>query len=205
MAVRLRSAVLLSLLFLDPRPLSAATALAQLIEAIRWGEPATALAARFGAAATILPQPLDFGDSYVPLVIRDVPVGGVPLIAFFQIDKATGVLKRIQLERQRHGVNPPAFRGVLAGLETEFGAPDERCVIPSSAASGYQAALELYWSHRGDSIRAIFRDTTIEAFEGCVDRTLTSGPCGLTGQLLVRISPPGTDPPACVAQHHGAR
>ena len=46
-------------------------------------------------------------------MLRDVVLGGVPLIAFLQIDKVTGGLKRVQIERQRHGVNPPAFRGVL--------------------------------------------------------------------------------------------
>jgi hypothetical protein len=112
-----------------------------------WGEPSRALVAHFGARATVLPRPLDFGDSYTDVVLRNLPVGGFPLIAYFQMDKTTGGLKRIQLERTRHGV----------------------------------------------VIRAIFRDTTLEAFEGC----LISGSCGLTAQLLVRISPPGGDPGRC--------
>jgi len=131
-------------------------------------------------------------------VLRNVPVGGFPLVAFFQMDKATGGLKRIQLERQRHGVNPPAFRGVLAALEAEFGPPDMMCGIRPGPASGYQAAAERIWRRDGAVIRAIFRDTTIEAFEGCLagDPSI-AGPCGLTGQLLVRISPPDGDGGAC--------
>ena len=51
-------------------------------------------------------------------------------------------------------------------------------------------------------IRAIFRDTTIEAFEGCLAGDpngdfLMAGPCGLTGQLLVRISPLEADSASC--------
>ncbi len=154
-----------------------------LLEGIQWGESQSALLAHLGARATVLPSPIDFGDSY--------------LIAFFQIDKATRGLKRIQLERQRHGVNPPAFRGMIGGLEAEFGAPDAMCSIPPDPKSGYQAAAEFDWSRGNNLVRAVFRDTTIEAVEGCLSRDLTAGPCGLTGQLFVRISPPGADAATC--------
>jgi hypothetical protein len=151
----------------------------------------------FGARATLLPRPIDFGDSYTQIVLRDVRLGGVPLIVFFQMDKRTGRLKRIQLERQRHGVNPPAFRAVVGALEAAYGAPDATCVIPPAPAGGFQAATQLVWARSGDVIRAIFRDTTIEAFEGCLWGDVTMGPCGLTGQLLVRISPAGADRAGC--------
>jgi hypothetical protein len=149
-----------------------------------------------------LPVPIDFGDSYAQIVLRRVMVGGVPLVAFFQMDKATRGLRRIQLERQRHGVTPPAFRAVLGALETAYGAPDAMCGIAPGAANGYQAAAERIWQRDGAVIRAIFRDTTIEAFEGCLFSDLngdftTAGPCGLTGQLLVRISPPDADVTRC--------
>lgn len=145
-----------------------------------------------------MPRPIDFGDSYAELVVRRVLMGGFPLVAFFQMDKRTGGLKRIQLERQRHGVNPPAFRGVLGALEAEFGYPDTLCGVPPGPASGYQAAAETVWRREGAVIRAIFRDTTIEAFEGCLSGDPSVfGPCGLTGQLLVRISPPDVDGGAC--------
>ena len=49
-------------------------------------------------------RPIDFGDRYVQTVLRDLLLGGVPLIAFMQIDKQTGGLKRVQIERPRHGV-----------------------------------------------------------------------------------------------------
>ncbi|HKS90241.1 MAG TPA: hypothetical protein VJR70_12435 [Stellaceae bacterium] len=170
---------------------------------LRWGDTSAALAARFGARARILARPIDFGDSYAQVVLPHVAVGGVPVVAFFQMDKATGGLKRIQFERQRHGVNPPAFRAVVAGLDAAYGAPERECDIPPGPASGWQAATELSWRRGGNLIRAIFRDTTIEAFEGCLFGDLTLGPCGLTGQLLVRISPAGSDRTQCPAAANG--
>ena len=178
---------------------SPAHAVGNLFDGVRWGEPQSALLAYFGARATVLQRPIDFGDSYAQIVLRDLVVGGVPLIVFFQIDKATHGLKRIQLERQRHGVNPPAFRAVVGALEAEYGAPDATCSIAPSPRSGYQAAAELDWSRGGNLVRAVFRDTTIEAVEGCLSGDLTSGPCGLTGQLFVRISPPAADTATCPA------
>jgi hypothetical protein len=178
---------------------AAAMGLTEILQGISWGEPRNAVIERFGTSAMLLPRPLDFGDSYAKVVVRDVAVGGVPLIAFFQMDKATGGLKRIQLERQRHGVNPPAFRGVVVGLEDVFGAPDTTCAIAPGPMSGYQAATEAVWSRGGNLVRAIFRDTTIQAYEGCINGDLSAGPCGLTGQLIVRISPPGADLAGCRA------
>jgi hypothetical protein len=88
-----------------------AAGIADAWEGTRWGESSSALLAHFGARATPLRQPIDFGDSYAQIVLRSVVVGGVPLVGFFQMDKTTRGLRRIQLERQRHGVNPPTFRG----------------------------------------------------------------------------------------------
>ena len=62
-------------------------------------------------------------------------------------------------------------------------------------AGGYQAAAEERWAYDGAVISAIFRDTTLQAFEGCLFGPAT-GWCGLHRQLLVRIGPPdgGADP-----------
>ena len=185
-----------ALLCLPPGPARAAD-IAELWEGTYWGEPGSAVLAHFGVQATVLPRPIDFGDSYAPIVLRRVVLGGVPLIAFFQLDKTTGGLKRIQLERQRHGVTPPAVRAVLGALDAAYGVPDAMCGVRPGPESGYQAAAERVWARAGVVIRAIFRDTTIEAFEGCLAGDPSIGPCGLTGQLLVRISPPGADAAGC--------
>jgi hypothetical protein len=157
-----------------------------------WSESDAALLKHFGARATVLPEAIDFGDSYTQMVLRQFALGGYGLIVYYQIDKATHGLKRIQLERPRHSVSPPAFRGVLAALEESYGPADLQCGARPGPASGYQGAAEYVWSRDSLVIRAIFRDTTLEALEGCY-----SPACGLTGQLLLRISPPPGDDARC--------
>jgi hypothetical protein len=165
-------------------------------DGVQWGEPSRALLETLGTRATVLSRPIDFGDSYANVVLRDIALGGVGMIAFFQMDKATGGLKRVQFERTRHAVNPPAYRAVVAGLEAAYGPPSATCLIPAGPASGYQTAVERVWLRDAMTIRAIFRDTTIEAFEGCLDWWQTP-PCGLTGQMLVRFAPRGQDRAGC--------
>lgn len=177
------------------RPAYAETGVGEIWRQTHWGESANELLRQFGTAAVELPRALDFGDSYATIVLPNQMVGAVPMVAFFQMDKVTRGLKRIQLERPRHGVNPPAFRGILAGLQTDFGSPDQVCAIPVLPASGYQAAAEALWLRDDAVVSAIFRDTTLQAFEGCLFGPAT-GSCGLTGQLLIRIGPrsDGGDP-----------
>lgn len=165
-----------------------------------WGESPEELQRHFGARGFALPEPIDFGDSYAPLVVRGVAVGGFALIAYYQIDKARQGLKRIQLERPRHMVNAGAFRGVLAALDDEYGAPARYCGTLPGPTTGYQGAAEYVWKPDGAVIRAIFRDTTLEALNGCY-----SPACGLTAQLLVRISPPAEDKGLCPPPPSGAQ
>jgi len=115
-------------------------------------------------------------------------MGRGPVIVFFQMEKVTRGLRRIQLERPRHGVNPPAFRAIIAALRSAYGKPDQVCFLPVSPIGGYQQAMQEIWVRGADAISAIYRDTTLQAFEGCVFG-ITSGPCGLTGQLLVQVKP----------------
>ncbi|HXO90018.1 MAG TPA: hypothetical protein VN849_04440 [Stellaceae bacterium] len=182
-------------------PTFAATGIGEIWHRTHWGEFSDELVRQFGAEATRLARSLDFGDSYVDVVLPSQVVGGVPMVVFFQMDKATHGLKRIQLERPRHGVNPPAFRAILAALRSDFGAPDQMCAIPPRPAGGYQAAAEELWLRNGAVVSAIFRDTTLEAFEGCLFGP-ANGTCGLTGQLLVRIGPPEGDGDPCFLELH---
>ena len=167
-------------------------------EGVAWGETSRALLETLGARPMVLARPMDFGDAYADVVLRDVMLGGVAMIAFFQMDKTTGGLKRVQFERQRHGVNPPAYRAVIAALDTAYGPPSATCAVPAVLANGYQAAVERVWLRDGLIIRAIFRDTTIEAFEGCLWWWMTP-PCGLTGQMLVRFAPRDAEKSVCPA------
>jgi hypothetical protein len=167
---------------------SAADAVTDLLGQVRWGETSQDLLQQFDGAATQLPSSLDFGDSYVDVVLDGETVGGVPVVTFFQMDKETHGLKRVQLERPRHGVNPPAFRAISSALHAAYGRPDKICLTPVTPIGGYQAAAQELWFRGTDVISAIYRDTTLQAFEGCLFG-VASGYCGLTGQLLVRISP----------------
>ena len=185
-------------------PLLAADGIEGLWRQTHWGESANELLRQFGPAAVQLPRALDFGDSYATIVLPSQIVGVVPMVVFFQMDKVTHGLKRIQLERPRHGVNPPAFRAILAALQTDFGSPDRVCAIAVLPASGYQAAAEALWLRDGAVVSAIFRDTTLQAFEGCLFGP-ASGSCGLTGQLLVRIGPTAADGDPCsLERRYGA-
>jgi hypothetical protein len=184
---------------------SAADAVTELLGQVHWGESSQDLLQQFDGAATQLPRSLDFGDSYVDVVLNGGTVGGVPVVTFFQMDKGTRGLKRVQLERPRHGVNPPAFRAISSALHAAYGRPDKICLTPVSPIGGYQAAAQELWVRGTDVISAIYRDTTLQAFEGCLFG-VASGHCGLTGQLLVRISPAdGTaEPDPCsLALHRG--
>jgi len=167
---------------------SAAEGLPELLRQVHWGETSQDLLQQFRGAVTRLPRSLNFGDSYVDVVLDGETVGGVPVVTFFQMDKGTHGLKRIQLERPRHGVNPPALRAISAALHAAYGRPDKVCIVPARPTGGYQAAAQELWVRGTDVISAIYRDTTLQAFEGCLFG-VASGYCGLTGQLLVRISP----------------
>ena len=182
-------------------PAYAATGIAEIWRQTHWGESSDALLRQFAVEAKRLPRALDFGDSYVDVVVPGQMIGGVSMVVFFQMDKITHGLRRIQLERPRHGVNPPAFRGILAALQTDFGSPDEVCAIPVLPASGYQAAAEALWLRNDAVVSAIFRDTTLQAFEGCLFGPAT-GSCGLTGQLLLRIGPRSNDGDPCSLERH---
>jgi hypothetical protein len=86
----------------------AADGIEEVLRETHWGESSDELAHQFGSQAIRLPRALDFGDSYTDVVLRGLTLGAVPMVVFFQMDKVTHGLKRIQLERPRHGVNPPA-------------------------------------------------------------------------------------------------
>ena len=177
----------------------------ELLRETRWGELSGELIGQFGDQARRLRRPLDFGDSYSEIILPRLSLGGVPMVVFFQMDKATHGLRRIQLERPRHGVNPPAFRAIAAALHADYGQPDQTCILPILPAGGYQAGAEERWARNGVVISAIFRDTTLQAFEGCLFGPAT-GWCGLHGQLLVRIGPPDgkTDPCSPTLQNRHA-
>jgi hypothetical protein len=174
---------------------AAAAELTPILERIHWGDSADEIARRFGPRAMRLAAPIEFGDSFVDVALRDQKLGGYDFVVYFQMDKTTRRLKRVMLERPRHGVNPGVFRAVLAALERDYGPPAQDCTTSTAPRNGYQAAGERDWSVDAFHIRAVFRDTTIEAGEGCT--TASDGACGLTGQLFLQITPQDEAGPPC--------
>ncbi|HUZ73032.1 MAG TPA: hypothetical protein VMU87_08595 [Stellaceae bacterium] len=162
-------------------------ALAPVLDGLRWGETSDALARHFGGRTLRLAPPIAFGDSYVDVALRGQIVAGYRFAVYFQMDRASGRLKRVMLERQRHGANPMVFRAVVAALTRDYGAPALRCALPPSPRTGYQGTVERLWRPDGMTVRAVFRDTTLEAAEGCV--AAGSSACGLAGHLYVQILP----------------
>jgi hypothetical protein len=188
--IRFHPAFLLALtLSTMPGPAVAARAdISDFLGQVRWGETSQDLLRQFDGAATRVSRRLDFGDSYADVVLEGATLGGVPIVTFFQMDKQTHGLKRVQLERPRRGVNPPSFRAISAALHAAYRRPDLTCRAPARPSGGYQAAAQELWVRGGDMISAIYHDTTLQAFEGCFFG-VAAGYCGLTGQLVVRISP----------------
>ncbi len=164
---------------------------------VTWGETSGEIAGAFGKAATRLRTPIEFGDSYVDVVLRDQRIGGYPFTLYFQMDKTDHRLKRLMYERQRHGANPRVFRAVMAELEQDYGPPTLTCNRKSGPRNGFQAGSERIWRQADVVIRAVLRDTTLEASEGCLQ--VTTFPCGLTGQLFLQVAPRGTgaNPEGC--------
>src|SRR5262245_20695463 len=84
----LRTAAVLAILVVLVRPSYAMTRIEELLQATHWGESSAELLHQFGDKAKRLPHALDFGDSYTDIVLAR-PLGGVPMVVFFQMDKAT--------------------------------------------------------------------------------------------------------------------
>jgi hypothetical protein len=186
----------LALAFIAAVPARAGTAeLAPLLDGVHWGQSAAELAQHFGARALKVAPPIEFGDSYVDVALRDQRLGGYGFVVYFQMGKDSHRLMRIMLERQRHGANPMVFRAVLAALQRDYGQAAASCHAPAERQSGFQETGEHRWHDGERTIRAVFSDTTLEAESGCT--TLTSGACGLTGHLYVQIFPRASEEPAC--------
>jgi len=96
-----------------------------------------------------------------------------------------------------------SWHTISAALQADYGRPDKICLTPVSPIGGYQAAAQEVWVRGTDAISAIYRDTSLQAFEGCLFG-VASGYCGLTGQLLVRISPADgiAEPDPCFFTNH---
>jgi len=168
-------------------PTAAHASIGEVWQRVSWGESDAALARAFGDRATVLDRPIEYGDTRVHVVLRGVMLGGHEFNVYFQGDGSG--LRRIHFERPRHGAVLGIYRDVVAALEDELGAPTRACDIPRRAPPDYQAEHVRLWRRAGGTVRAVFRDTTIQSSEGCLaEERSASSPCGLTGQIFVQIS-----------------
>ena len=171
-------------------------------EGVRFGETSDALLERFGARATRLDRPLDFGDSYADVVLRRYPLGGYPFIVYFQMDKTDHRLRRIQIERPRHGAVAMVHQATVAALAQRYGTPTHVCAERVPRPGG-QAIDERVWQQGDVIVRLVFRERglgvllprPLGVYDWEVWEPSLEG--GLPQQLFVRIAPAGAEPGAC--------
>ena len=169
-----------------------------------WGESTEGLGREFGAAATHLDRPIDFGDSYADLVLKNYDIGGYGFVVFFQMDKRTHGLKRIQIERGRHGAVPQVARAAFDALAASYGPPTIACSMRAHTIDA-QNLVEEVWQRDGTTVRALFREASLNTLDPYLARAVgdfVTGSTleGLSQQLLIRIAPAGTEPEDCRAR-----
>ena len=164
----------------------------------RWGMDAEALDEALGGADEPLPGRWDFGRYYAERIVEDVDVAGHRFRAFLQMDKATGRLGQILLERRGREATPMVFEDIADALTEQFGQPDE------SGPDGNKAvptSVRLVWHLPDLTINASFFDfyTTGMFFEDPnTDRNplvpyaerRRNNPRFLPRRALIRFGPP---------------
>jgi hypothetical protein len=201
MIALIRPFILALMLTLVPVTGRAATAATGWLDT-NWGESSDALATHFGKNATRLDRPLDFGDSHVDLVLKDYKIGDYPFIVYFQMSNDGKGLKRIQIERPRHGAVPGVSAVAFKELANLYGPPTESCATPARTI-GDQSLVEHIWRRDGTVVRALFRDMSLNNLDPYLARAsgdfdfVGASTVGLSQQLLIRIAPAGTEPDDC--------
>jgi hypothetical protein len=166
-----------------------------------WGESTDALRRQFGPAATHLDRPIDFGDSYVDLALKNYDVGGYGFTVLFQMDKSSHGLKRIQIERGRHGAVAEVAKAAFDALVATYGRPTTTCSTQAHTIEA-RSLIEEVWQRDGVTVRAIFREASLNTLDPYLARAVGdfatgSTAAGLPQQLLIRIAPAGTEPQDC--------
>ena len=153
------------------------------------GEPSSALLAHFGAAGNGIAAADRFRRQLCTDRAARRQRSADSADRVLSDGQATGGLKRIQLERQRHGVNPPAFRARARRARRRL--RRARCACATSLLVRRAATRRrpnACWSRDGvvdPSDLSRHHDRGVRRLHHRAPE-----PCGLTGQLLIRISPP---------------
>ncbi|WP_158045483.1 hypothetical protein [Skermanella pratensis] len=169
------------------------------LRSVRWGMSPAELSDALGRSANTLPGRWDFGRYYSETTVEHVEVGGIPFRAFLQIDRKTGGLGQILLERRGRQATPMVFDDIVQVLTDRFGEPEQTAREGDIAVP---ASLRIVWRLPDFTINASFfdfRTTGIVSENPNVDRDpLTpfserqrNNPRFLPRRALIRFNPPG--------------
>jgi hypothetical protein len=125
------------------------------LSSARWGMNADELDKALGSAARRLPGRWDFGRYYADVSVEDVEVAGLPFRAFLQMDRQSGRLAQILLERRGWQASPMVFEDIADALTAQFGEPAEEMRDGSAAVP---ASVRLVWRLADMTINASFFD-----------------------------------------------
>jgi hypothetical protein len=164
----------------------------------RWGMTADELDNALGNAASRLPGRWDFGRYYADTSVEDVEVAGLPFRAFLQMDRQSGRLAQILLERRGRQASPMVFEDIADALTERFGEPAEDLRDGSAAVP---ASVRLVWRLPDMTINASFFDFRTSAIFSEDPNTRPNplvpfaerqrnNPRFLPRRALIRFSPP---------------
>jgi hypothetical protein len=160
--------------------------LASAWDRVDWGMTSNDLAAIYGARALRLGSPIVFGDSYSDIVLRDQPFANYPFRVYFQMDKTSGRLAHVLLERRRQYATRFIFDRVVETLRRELGPETERC--GDAADRGKPTSIDLLWRRSDETVVLSFLDFAAEILEYSNDPAR---------RILIRYSPAGDGGKAC--------
>jgi hypothetical protein len=124
------------------------------LSAARWGMAAADLDRAFGKELVRLPGRWDFGPFYADLILPEVEVAGHPFRAFFQMERKTGGLGQILLERRSGKATPMVFDDVVRALSDRYGEMTET----SAGMKGIPTSVRAIWRLPDLVVEASFFD-----------------------------------------------
>jgi hypothetical protein len=186
-------------------PVSASAADLGTLTAVRWGMDAEELDRALGSADSRLPGRWDFGRYYADMSVEDVEVAGLPFRAFLQMDRKSGKLAQVLLERRGPQATPMVFEDIANALIGQFGQPDEN---RSDGDAAVPSSVRLVWKLPDMTINASFfdfRTSAIFSEDPNVEpnplvpysERRRNNPRTLPRRALIRFNPPGCDGAGC--------
>jgi hypothetical protein len=153
---------------------------------VDWGMTSNDIAAIYGPRAQRLASPIVFGDSYSDIVLRDQSFADYPFRVYFQMDKTSGRLAHVLLERRRQYATRSVFDRVVETLRHDLGPESERC--GGAADRGKPTSIDLRWRRNEETVVLSFLDFAAEVLEYGNDPAR---------RILIRYSPAGDGGKAC--------